>query len=634
MSISNSMPPEQAFIVEKDENLRLQMRTLIQLGKERGFITLKELNDHLPDEFVQTPAVESIVRALSDIGLSVCDQPPLSEMHLLNETAPVAALEEQSDAEAEAALVTVDLGFGFTSDPVPMYMREIGATGLLTHSAEIAIAKRIEEGLREMVEVIAGCPATVSAILASAELLAAGKMSVDELIDDIVEIMPPEANSTITPVSGSGDLASPIEEGCDRELDAAFPTMGDEVRLKQLTSASLDIFARVRELFEQLYTDTRCDDFGSTFAVSTLQKIQALLSSIRFTAETIDRLCCEVQQQVARVRAIEREIFKIAVDRCGMPRETFLETFRGCETDLAWGERMLNGSNGFEAAVERSLTSIKAEQQKLLDLESEMRLPIENFGLLSRQMVEVYRRIRLAKHELAKSNLRLVVSIAKKYANRGMPLLDLIQEGNIGLMKAIDKFEYRRGWKFSTYATWWIRQGVSRGLADAGRTIRVPVHVHDTINKLHRLSLEIFQQTGHEAHPALLAARMQITEGKVRELMKIAQQPISLETPVGEDGSLTLSEMIEDPSATSPVEAVLLGSMRSAIRDTLNTLTPREAMIIRLRYGIDTMSDHSLAELSELFGVTREGIRQIELRALRKLKRNGVTDKLRLFLDA
>ncbi|WP_306853739.1 RNA polymerase sigma factor RpoD [Cupriavidus necator] len=623
---------------EELELRRQKLKALIKLGKSRGYLTYAEINDHLPDDMVDSETIDTLVATLNDIGIAVYEQAPDAETLLLNDNAPSATSEEEAEEEAEAALSTVDSEFGRTTDPVRMYMREMGTVELLTREGEIEIAKRIEAGLKDMVMAISACPVTISEILAHAERVANDEIKIDEFVDGLIDPNAeesPEAPAAPAAAADDEDLESDDEEeGDEDDDDEGGAGAGASARqLEELKQNALEKFRVIAEQFDKMRRAFEKEGYKSKPYVKAQEAIQAELMGIRFTARNVERLCDTLRGQVDEVRKLERAILNIVVDKCGMPRADFVARFPGNETNLEWIHTVVADGKGYSTIVERNVPAVHELQQKLIDLQARVVLPLKELKDVNRKMSEGERRAREAKREMTEANLRLVISIAKKYTNRGLQFLDLIQEGNIGLMKAVDKFEYRRGYKFSTYATWWIRQAITRSIADQARTIRIPVHMIETINKMNRISRQILQETGNEPDPATLAEKMEMPEDKIRKIMKIAKEPISMETPIGDDDDSHLGDFIEDTNTLAPAEAALHGSMRDVVKDVLDSLTPREAKVLRMRFGIEMSTDHTLEEVGKQFDVTRERIRQIEAKALRKLRHPSRSDKLKSFLE-
>ncbi|CCF98850.1 RNA polymerase sigma70 factor [Ralstonia solanacearum K60] len=620
---------------EELEARRQKLKALIKLGKSRGYLTYAEINDHLPDDMVDAESMDTLVATLNDIGIAVYEQAPDAETLLLNDNAPSVTTEEEAEEEAEAALSTVDSEFGRTTDPVRMYMREMGTVELLTREGEIEIAKRIEAGLKDMVMAISACPVTISEILAMGERVANDEAKIDEYIDGLID---PNAEAEAQSADEDEDFEDEeADEGDEEEEgeddDGAGGSAASARQLEELKQAALEKFSIIGDQFEKMRRAFEKEGYKSKPYLKAQEAIQNELMTIRFTARNVERLCDTLRGQVDEVRKLERAILNIVVDKCGMSRGDFVSRFPGNETNLGWINTVVADGKPYSAIVERNIPAVHELQQKLIDLQSRVVLPLAELKDVNKKMSEGERRAREAKREMTEANLRLVISIAKKYTNRGLQFLDLIQEGNIGLMKAVDKFEYRRGYKFSTYATWWIRQAITRSIADQARTIRIPVHMIETINKMNRISRQILQETGNEPDPATLAEKMEMPEDKIRKIMKIAKEPISMETPIGDDDDSHLGDFIEDTNTLAPAEAALHGSMRGVVKDVLDSLTPREAKVLRMRFGIEMSTDHTLEEVGKQFDVTRERIRQIEAKALRKLRHPSRSDKLKSFLE-
>jgi RNA polymerase primary sigma factor len=626
-AIPAEMPKEDA------ETRRTRLKNLIKLGKERGFLTYSEINDHLPDDLVDAEQIEAIISTFGDMGIQVYDQAPDQEQLLIaSDAPPVAQPDEDVEEQAEAALSTVDSEFGRTTDPVRMYMREMGSVELLTREGEIEIAKRIEDGLRHMIQAISACPTTVREILDLAEKVEKDELRVDEVIDGLID---PNAKDDFDPkkaAPSTEEEEAQIEEE-EGEEDEEAAEAAQSASLLKLKGEALEKFARIRRLYEKLLKALEAKGSKDKDYLRARDQISAELMTIRFTARTVERLSDSVRSLVDEIRRHEREIHDISVDKAQMPRQHFIKVFAGTEGSKRWLTNEINATQPWSESLRRVEPSILELLSKIQSVQQKIGIPVKDLKEINKQMSTGEAKARRAKREMTEANLRLVISIAKKYTNRGLQFLDLIQEGNIGLMKAVDKFEYRRGYKFSTYATWWIRQAITRSIADQARTIRIPVHMIETINKMNRISRQILQETGQEPDPATLAQRMEMPEEKIRKILKISKEPISMETPIGDDDDSHLGDFIEDTSTVAPSEAATYASLRDVTKEVLDTLTPREAKVLRMRFGIEMSTDHTLEEVGKQFDVTRERIRQIEAKALRKLRHPSRSERLKSFLD-
>jgi RNA polymerase primary sigma factor len=626
---------------EELEIRRQKLKALIKSGKERGFLTYSEINDHLPDNIVDPEAIEGIIGTFNDMGIAVYEHAPDAETLLLSDNVATVTSDDEAEAAAEAALSTVDSDFGRTTDPVRMYMREMGSVELLTREGEIEIAKRIEDGLRDMIQAISACPVTIAEIIDAARRIENDEIKIDEIVDGLVDADGVEENVQPAPPPPPADTDDDEddeeegEEGEEEEEGAATSGAAgySAEQLEQLKTSALGRFSFIDQQFDKMRKAYEKQGYNSKDYIKAQESISSELLGIRFTAKVVEKLCDTLRGQVDEVRHIEKQILDVAVNRCGMPRAHFIKVFPGNETNLEWVDAEVNAGHAYSAILGRNIPTIKELQQRLIDLQARVVLPLPDLRNINRQMAAGEMKARKAKREMTEANLRLVISIAKKYTNRGLQFLDLIQEGNIGLMKAVDKFEYRRGYKFSTYATWWIRQAITRSIADQARTIRIPVHMIETINKMNRISRQILQETGAEPDPATLALKMEMPEDKIRKIMKIAKEPISMETPIGDDDDSHLGDFIEDNNTLAPSDAALHASMRGVVKDVLDSLTPREAKVLRMRFGIEMSTDHTLEEVGKQFDVTRERIRQIEAKALRKLRHPSRSDKLKSFLE-
>ena len=597
-----------------------QLKDLIAKGKEQGFLTYGEVNDHLPNDIVDPEQIEDIVNMINDMGISVFEKAPDSETLMLNDE--VVSSDEDAAEEAEEALASVDAEFGRTTDPVRMYMREMGTVELLTRQGEIEIAKRIEEGLNQVKREAIKYPPTLTKLIQVYKFVAEGETRMQDFIVDFIDPnAPDEIQSPMNKPDDIKSAESKEEEEEEEEVDKGPDPNEVKARMKVITR----LYKKYNKLLQK----------KGSLDPKSLQSVQAIsekIMELKLSPKLTDLMVTELKRDIKTIRAQERSVLHMAVVKAGMPRKDFISSFEKSQTDLEWIEKHIRAKRKHSSTLSKLKNDILRAQRKLISIEEKTALFIPEIKEINRRMTLGEAKARRAKKEMVEANLRLVISIAKKYTNRGLQFLDLIQEGNIGLMKAVDKFEYRRGYKFSTYATWWIRQAITRSIADQARTIRIPVHMIETINKLNRISRQMLQEMGRDPQPEELAERMDMPEDKVRKVLKIAKEPISTETPIGDDEDSHLGDFIEDHTIHSPQDSATGQGLKESTHGVLSGLTPREAKVLRMRFGIDMNTDHTLEEVGKQFDVTRERIRQIEAKALRKLRHPTRSDQLKSFL--
>jgi RNA polymerase primary sigma factor len=607
----------------QEDERQSQLKLLIAKGKEQGYLTYSEVNDHLPSEIVDPEQIEDIVNMINDMGITVYEKAPDAESLLLSDSA--VSNDEDAADEAAAALATVDAEFGRTTDPVRMYMREMGTVELLTREGEIRIAKRIEEGLDQVRAALAQFPPTGTLIFDTYDQILRGETRLQDLITGFIDpneqIADPNARAAAPAAEQPRDDES---EDPDAEEDA--PETGPD---PEEVAARLK---KVKRLHKRYVETLEANGVKHASTKKALKSLTNEFMELKLAPKVFDLMVAQLREVVNQVRGQERLVMALCVRDAGMPRKDFIASFPKNETNLHWVDKHIRSKRKHSSALAKAKEDIQRAQKRLQKMEQTLFLSIAELKEINREISLGEAQARRAKKEMVEANLRLVISIAKKYTNRGLQFLDLIQEGNIGLMKAVDKFEYRRGYKFSTYATWWIRQAITRSIADQARTIRIPVHMIETINKLNRISRQMLQEMGREPTPDELAKRMEMPEDKVRKVLKIAKEPISMETPIGDDEDSHLGDFIEDTAVASPIDSATDESLKETTHAVLAGLTPREAKVLRMRFGIDMNTDHTLEEVGKQFDVTRERIRQIEAKALRKLRHPSRSDQLRSFL--
>ena len=613
--------------IENSPDPQSEIKTLIIKGKEQGYLTYAEVNDHLPDDIIDPEQIEDIIGMINDMGIEVHEVAPDTEM--LQADAPARADDETATEEAVAVLSAVDAEVGRTTDPVRMYMREMGTVELLTREGEIAIAKRIEEGLNQVQGALASFPWSIHILVEDFDLHTEGKKRLSEVITGFVGPEEPEAPPPVAAASteaAESDDDADVDDGDDDEEATPVDTGPDPVEVAARMNELRDFYAKFQKAAEKNgLDDKRAQKLRDQMAEAFL--------ALKLPVIMIDSFVRKLREVVNHIRHHERVITDLCIKQAKMPRKEFLKSFPSNETNPEWAEELARKRQKWSPGIKNVVADVVAEQNKLIAIEKTLSLSISDIKEINRAMSIGEAKARRAKKEMVEANLRLVISIAKKYTNRGLQFLDLIQEGNIGLMKAVDKFEYRRGYKFSTYATWWIRQAITRSIADQARTIRIPVHMIETINKLNRISRQMLQEMGREPTPDELAEKMEMPEDKIRKVLKIAKEPISMETPIGDDEDSHLGDFIEDTSIISPMDSSTTIGLQETVRDVLSGLTPRESKVLRMRFGIDMNTDHTLEEVGKQFDVTRERIRQIEAKALRKLRHPSRSEQLRSFLD-